>query len=119
MNRRLLLLLAATTLFAADYAAEGKLWWAHIQFLADDRLEGRNPGTQGFDEALRYVEGQFEKLGPKPAGTSRYLHPINFQSRTLLDPSLELIRGGKSEAVALGQEATLGSRGDVPPLAEV
>jgi hypothetical protein len=38
MKRPVLLFLAAASVLAAaaDYAAEGNLWWAHIQFLADD-----------------------------------------------------------------------------------
>lgn len=32
---------------AADYEADGKIWWAHIQYLADDKLEGRDTGTEG------------------------------------------------------------------------
>src|SRR5579883_2520644 len=95
--------LFATSLFAADYSADGKLWWAHIQFLADDKLEGRNTGSPGFLKAVQYVESQFEKLGLKPAGTSGYLQPIQFESRTLSQSSLELVRDGKTEAIAAGE----------------
>ena len=115
-------LLAAAALFAAglsaaDYAADGKLWWAHIQFLADDKLEGRNTGSPGFLKAVQYVESQFEKLGLKPAGTSGYLQPIEFESRTLSASSIELVRDGKAEPVA-ANEATLSSRADAAPLVE-
>ena len=48
--------LFAVAAFAADYAAEGRLWWTHIQFLADDQLEGRSVGTPGFQKAVQYVE---------------------------------------------------------------
>jgi hypothetical protein len=34
---------------AIDYAAEGKLWWSHVQFLADDKLAGRDTGSEGID----------------------------------------------------------------------
>jgi len=63
-SRALLLLATGAGLFAADYAAEGKLWWAHIQFLADDKLEGRVVGSPGYLKAVQYVETQFDKLGP-------------------------------------------------------
>jgi hypothetical protein len=114
--------LAAAALFAAglsaaDYAADGKLWWAHIQFLADDKLEGRNTGSPGFLKAVQYVESQFEKLGLKPAGTSGYLQPIDFESRTLSESSIELVRDGKAEPVAAG-DASLSARADVAPLVE-
>ena len=36
---------------------------AHIGFLADDMLEGREPGTRGFEIAANYVRAQFEAAG--------------------------------------------------------
>lgn len=118
VHSRALLLLAATAAFAADYAAEGKLWWSHIQFLADDALEGRNTGSPGHLKAARYVESQFDKLSLKPAGTSGYFQPVRFETRQLTESSVELIRDGKTETMAAGAEATLGSRGEAPPLVE-
>jgi len=117
-----LLILAAAPLIAAavDYTAEGKLWWTHIQFLADDKLQGRNIGTPEFQQAVDYVAGQFQKLGLKPAGTKGYLQPIQFESRTLVQDqsSLTLIRDGKEEPLALGAEATLSARADLAPKLE-
>ncbi len=63
MKKPVLLFLAAASLFAADYAAEGKLWWSHIQFLADDKLQGRDVGSEGFQKAVEYVATQFERHG--------------------------------------------------------
>src|SRR6476620_778759 len=51
-------LLSAASVLGADYAAEGRLWWSHIQFLADDKLEGRSTGSAGFRKAVAYVSGQ-------------------------------------------------------------
>ena len=49
MKRFAGLLLAAVSLFAAvDYVAEGNRWWAHVTFLADDKLEGREVGKEGY-----------------------------------------------------------------------
>ncbi len=42
---------------------------AHVAFLADDLLEGRNAGTRGYDIAARYVATQFQMLGLEAAGT--------------------------------------------------
>jgi len=36
---------------------------AHIRFLADDLLEGRDTGSTGYDIAARYVESHFRLLG--------------------------------------------------------
>jgi hypothetical protein len=41
---------------------------AHMDFLADSLLEGRQPGTRGYDVAARYVASQLEALGLRPAG---------------------------------------------------
>jgi len=41
---------------------------AHMEFLADDLLEGRGTGTRGFQLAANYVRAQFEEMGLKPAG---------------------------------------------------
>jgi hypothetical protein len=116
-SRALLFIAAATGLFAADYAAEGKLWWSHIQFLADDALDGRAVGSPGYWKAVQYVETQFDKLGLKPAGTKGYLQPVRFETRRLTESSIELIVDGKTEPVTAA-EATLSSRGDVQPLVE-
>lgn len=39
---------------------------AHIRFLASDSLEGREPGTRGFEIAAEYVRAQFAAVGLQP-----------------------------------------------------
>jgi Zn-dependent M28 family amino/carboxypeptidase len=41
---------------------------AHVAFLADDLLEGREAGTRGHEIAARYIAAQFALLGVKPGG---------------------------------------------------
>lgn len=41
---------------------------AHVAFLADDLLEGRETGTRGHEIAARYVAAKFAELGLTPAG---------------------------------------------------
>lgn len=41
---------------------------AHMAFLADDLLEGREAGTRGYDIAARYVASQLRVAGFQPAG---------------------------------------------------
>jgi Zn-dependent M28 family amino/carboxypeptidase len=41
---------------------------AHVRFLADDLLEGREAGTRGYDIAALYAAAQFGVLGLEPAG---------------------------------------------------
>ncbi|MGH7510544.1 MAG: M28 family peptidase [Gemmatimonadales bacterium] len=50
---------------------------AHTEFLADDALEGRKPGTRGGELAALYIAAQFQRLGLEPAGDSgTYYHRV-------------------------------------------
>ena len=48
---------------------------AHVTFLADDLLEGRDTGSRGYDIAARYVATQFEALGLQAGRRQRQLVP--------------------------------------------
>ncbi len=108
---------------STDLASEGKQWWAHVQFLADDKLEGRNVGTPGFDKAVDYVEGQFRSIGLKPigsaqggpAGTAGFRQPVQLDSRVLIaaESRLALVRDGKEQPLVIGQDASLTARGEL------
>jgi hypothetical protein len=117
--KKLLLLLGAATLFAADFAAEGDRWWAHIAFLADDKLAGRDVGTDGYQEAARYVAGKMETFGLKPAGTSGYFQQVKFETRQVVEDesSLALRRDGQAEVLDRA-DATFNSRADLAPSLE-
>ena len=41
---------------------------SHIAYLADDRLKGRLPGTEGYQMAVDYVIDQYKKMGVAPGG---------------------------------------------------
>jgi hypothetical protein len=41
---------------------------AHIAYLADDKLKGRLPGTEGYQMAVDYVIDQYKKIGLIPGG---------------------------------------------------
>jgi hypothetical protein len=41
---------------------------AHVQYLADDKLEGRRTGTKGELAAAEYITTQFKSIGLKPKG---------------------------------------------------
>ncbi len=40
----------------------------HIAYLADDKLKGRMPGTEGYQMAVDYVIDQFKQIGIQPGG---------------------------------------------------
>lgn len=41
---------------------------SHIAWLADDRLKGRLPGTEGYQMAVDYVIDQYKRMGVAPGG---------------------------------------------------
>jgi len=106
-------------LLANDPSSTGKRWWSHVVYLADDKLEGRNTGSEGYHKASVYVAGEFEREGLKPAGASGYFQPVKFQSREIVEEesSLALIRNGAAQPLALGEDATISMR--VDPAASV
>jgi Zn-dependent M28 family amino/carboxypeptidase len=58
-------------------AASAGVLRAHLEYLADDLLEGRAPATRGGQLAARYIAAQFQRLGLEPAGDSgSYYHRI-------------------------------------------
>jgi Zn-dependent M28 family amino/carboxypeptidase len=48
---------------------------AHVQFLADDLLEGRAPASRGSELAMRYIETEFQRMGLAPINNS-YRQPF-------------------------------------------
>jgi aminopeptidase YwaD len=51
---------------------------SHIEFLADDKLEGRRAGSNGEKLATEYLVNQFKSIGLSPAGTNgSYLQPFD------------------------------------------
>ncbi|MDQ6815644.1 MAG: M28 family metallopeptidase [Bacteroidota bacterium] len=50
-----------------------------MTFLADDLVEGRQPGTRGFSLALKYMETQFISLGLKPGANGSYIQRVPLQ----------------------------------------
>ncbi|HLX42341.1 MAG TPA: M20/M25/M40 family metallo-hydrolase [Bryobacteraceae bacterium] len=104
-------------LAAADLAEEGKRWWSHIQVLADDKMEGRNTGSEGHKRAAQYVAGEFERNGLKPAGTSGYIQPVKFNVTQIVEASssLAVVRRGAATQLKLGDDATFTVRGGLAP----
>src|SRR5690349_1672825 len=56
---------------------------AHVAFLADDLLEGRDTGSRGHEIAARYVATEFDSYGLKPGGTDgSWYQQVPFQKTT-------------------------------------
>jgi Zn-dependent M28 family amino/carboxypeptidase len=64
---------------AAMRSIDAKRIATHVQFLANDLLEGRGTGTRGGDIAANYIAAQFALSGLKPAGDNgSYLQKVEF-----------------------------------------
>jgi hypothetical protein len=56
---------------------------AHVEFLADDLLEGRDTGSRGHEIAARYVATQMASYGLEPGGDAgTWLQRVTFQKTT-------------------------------------
>jgi len=106
----LLVLGGVTRAQNSDWKELGQQWWSHVQFLADDSLEGRGTGTPGFDKAADYMAEQFRAAGLRPAGVNGYRQPIDFHVVRIDEThcSLDLLRDGKAQPVKLGDDAVIG-----------
>ncbi|MDP9054856.1 MAG: M20/M25/M40 family metallo-hydrolase [Acidobacteriota bacterium] len=113
-----LLFAAAGALASTDWDTAGKSWWAHVRFLADDKLEGRDVGSAGFETAADYVVRQFERAGLQPGAGIGYSQPVSFTKVTLdeSDSKLTLLGGSAAAPVKLGEEALITSTMDVADL---
>ena len=59
---------------------------AHIAFLADDTLKGRDTGSDGYQIAANYVKSHFKQMGLKPRGDfDTYEQEVTFR-RAYLEP---------------------------------
>ena len=74
-------------------APDGTRWWSYVEFLASDKLEGRNTGSEGHRKAAAYVAAEFERDGLKPAGVEGYIQPVKFKTLQL-DESHSQSRSG-------------------------
>jgi len=113
-------LLLATGLSAQQQSAllfDGQSWWAHVRVLADDKMEGRETGSEGLRRAQAYVVEQLEKDGLRPAGAKGFYQPVKFITRRIVeaDSSLALIRDARREPLVLGDDAFFGTRTDLAP----
>jgi hypothetical protein len=108
-------LLATAGVAATNWESAGKQWWSHVQFLADDKLEGRNVGSAGFETAADYVVSQFERAGLEPGAQSSYSQPVGFTKVTLHEAGSQLTLSNNGP-VTLGDEALITSTTNVADL---
>jgi Peptidase family M28 len=81
---------------------------AHTRYLASDLLEGREPGTRGYDLAAAYVAAQFAALGLKPGGDSgSWFQSVPLRTRTLEHVSMAIRTRGDTMTVQNGVDVAV------------
>ncbi|MDX5585425.1 MAG: M28 family peptidase [Aureibaculum sp.] len=81
--KRLLIILFFASIIACnkEYVPENKIQ-DDVAFLADDKLEGRQTGTEGEKAAAKYIAQRFKELGLEPKGTDGYFQDFTFKPKT-------------------------------------
>ncbi|MBA6389719.1 M28 family peptidase [Colwellia sp. BRX10-3] len=80
---------------------------AHIEFLADDTLQGRDTGSNGYQIAANYVKSYFMQLGLTPKGTNigsderGFEQEVRFRKSYLIDGSASAIIHGLAGDIEL------------------
>ena len=64
---------------------------AHIQYLADDKLEGRRTGTPGEQLAMDYIVEQFKMNGLAPKGSENFLQSFMVDDGKQIAPGTSLM----------------------------
>ena len=88
---------------------------AHVEFLADDLLEGRGTGSRGHEIAAAYVASQFRSMGLEPGGENNSWYqwvPMRRASLVAGKTSVSMTVAGKTTPVS---DTDIGVR---PSLAE-
>lgn len=70
---------------------------SHLEFLADDLLDGRDTGSKGYEIAAKYVEAEFKQIGLVPAGDNGgFMQRVPFRQAYLDQNSPRLSIDGQS-----------------------
>jgi hypothetical protein len=80
---------------------------AHMNFLADDLLEGRGTGARGYELAAKYVAAQLEAYGLEAGGTDgTYFQQMQFRRATVVPDrtSMTIRDSASSRTLAFGKD---------------
>jgi len=86
-----------------DYTPENKIK-EDVTFLADDKLKGRQTGTEGEKLAADYIAKRFKSLGLEPKGTDGYFQDFTFKPKKANDPH------GKADFDVKQEDSTITGR---------
>ena len=66
---------------------------SNIKYIADDKFEGRAPGSPSGEAAAQYIADELKRIGVKPAVTGSYFQPVSLVA-VKSDPKTVLDVGG-------------------------
>ena len=97
----LLSTIAAGAVDESDQQLQNRLR-AHIEFLADDLMLGRQPGSDGYNIAANYVASQFRQMGLLPAGNEDgFFQQVPLRQAFLETGSAEMVFSRGEETIPL------------------
>ena len=68
-------------LLAMSFSALGQQMQKDMEYLASDKLEGREIGAEGEEAAAKYLAKRFKKMGLEPKGTDGYFQELSVKPR--------------------------------------
>ena len=64
---------------------------SHVQYLADDQLEGRLTGSKGEELAMQYLVQQYQQMGIEAKGTNGYVQEFEIKEGKQMDAATRLV----------------------------
>jgi Zn-dependent M28 family amino/carboxypeptidase len=116
MNLRRSTLVAATLLFTtfvavaqqAELEPSAAKVQQHVSYLASDALDGRRTGTNGANDAARYIAGEFERLGLNPGNSTEARRRRDLMARYLqMFPYVSGVNLGPQNLFSVGSNSFL------------
>jgi len=83
---------------------------SHVEFLADDRLEGRDTGSRGHEIAAQYVASRFREMGLEPGGSAgSWFQQVPLRRATTVQssPVITLTLNGQRQTLAWARDVAL------------
>jgi len=105
------ILIAAVPHLGAQNAASA--WWAHVVYLADDSLRGRDAGTPEYRKAAEYVADQFASAGLRPGLPGGFLQPVPLQAVAIDKRAsrVSIVSGARETALDMTKDLVVSGRG--------
>src|SRR6185312_10479359 len=114
--RRIFPVALCLTLFATEPNDATRRWWSHVQALANDSLNGRDTGSEGYRRAAQYVAAQLEQAGLKPAGENGFYQSVPLRALRFRpdQSSVELVRARGVTKLHWLRQITVPARAGLP-----